>query len=297
MGLFSAIFTAVFTGVFLAISKVVITRTDPYSFALVIMGGTFFLLLIYSIYKYKIAKILQESKSHWRYLVIVGILSATLNLLSYVGMLVSSPMNAAILARSDVLFSALIGHLFLNEKILRFEWIIVGILMSGLVTVLNINNFAINTGDIFFVLSTFLIAVNAKFIKYNLSEVSGPIIALFNSFTCTVVYLLISLVFGKVGNLYSFVHTKVTIILTLMAIFISAVTFLSYYTALRFLPIWAVRTFLLLVPVVSLLIEIFAFHQRVGTNQIMGMLLICIGIIALSFEQKMRKKGINRNGN
>ncbi|MEL7565217.1 MAG: DMT family transporter [Dehalobacterium sp.] len=290
IGVLAALINALDNGFYLTISKLVIAVTSPYVFGLVNMGMTAIILAFYVFIKYGRSRIVSFGKTHWRYLILVGIIGATLNLLNFIGLSLSSALNAAILARTDVLFSALIGYLFFREALNYHDWFIIGILLIGSMLILNIDidNFRINVGDLFFILSAFLLAVNAIFIKYNLAEVPGPIIAFYNSFVHALIYLLIVLGMGNFNTMAGFSQVK---LLTAISIFLSTLTFFVYYLALRLLPVWSVRALLLLIPGINLITEIYVFKGTIVSGQIIGLILVAIGFGWFCFEQCRKSTG------
>ena len=59
-----------------------------------------------------------------------------------------------------------------------------------------------------------------------------------------------------------------------------------YYYNLRNYPVWLVKTFLLLMPLVSTLITFVLFQERMILEQYLGMAVVMAGAFGILMEQK-----------
>jgi drug/metabolite transporter (DMT)-like permease len=208
------------------------------------------------------------------------------------GLALSSPLNAGILQRSDLLFSLLIGYLLWRQRLKRLEFLGMLTMIVGIYFVLNINlhDFkAGSIGDILLLGSAFLLAVNAEIIKHRLKRVEDIYIAFFNSGICTLFFLIATV------SSHSWPIRPISLSLKgllVICIAIGVIQFFTYYKTLRELPTWLVRVLCLGIPVVALLSSASLFHQRISWGQIGGMCLLTAGIILIALVQRSASRPI-----
>ena len=64
--------------------------------------------------------------------------------------------------------------------------------------------------------------------------------------------------------------------------------YLVYYYDLRRFPVWIVKVFLLLMPIVSTLIAFVLFDERMSVNQYIGMAIVLLGALGVLLLQKRK---------
>lgn len=288
-GLVSVLVAATGNGLYLTLSKLVLASNSPVLFGFFVMGLTALVIGSYIVYKFGFKKAVEIILNYWVFLVIVGFFSSLLNFLNFAGLIYSSAINSAIINRLDVFFTALLGGIFFGERLQKNDWLAVLFMMLGVFLVLRIDfsQLTLNTGDIFFLISTFLQAVNAQFIRYKLTEVPGPIIAFCNTGICTTVYLFSSIFLGYWVQIQGFAGFRsITIICGLLFV----LQLLLYYGGLKKLPTWLARALYLVAPVVGTVSSILLLKENFYIEQLYGMLLVGIGVIIISLGQKKVKK-------
>ena len=66
--------------------------------------------------------------------------------------------------------------------------------------------------------------------------------------------------------------------------------YVVYYHNLRHYPVWLVKTFLLLMPIVSTIITFLVFHEKMVRLQYLGMGIVIVGSLGILLEQNKEKK-------
>lgn len=291
IGIINGITTAILLGLLLTFTKICMNEVSFTFFTLILMGGTNFILLIILLISGKKNVILEVGRRNYE-LYLVGIFSALLNFMGNWGLALSSPLNAGILQRSDLLFSLLIGYLLWKQKLKKLELLGMLTMIVGIFFVLNINLHDLQAGsigDVLLLASAFLLAVNAEIIKHRLDRVEDIFIAFFNSGICTLFFLIFTV------SSHSWPNRPISLSikgLLVICILISVLQFFTYYKSLRELPTWLVRVLCLGIPVVALLSSASLFHQKISLGQIGGMCLLAAGIILIASVQRSASRRI-----
>jgi drug/metabolite transporter (DMT)-like permease len=229
-------------------------------------------------------RIIGAIRSNYRNLIFVGCISATLNMLNFFGLTYSSAVNSAIISRLDVLFAAFLGGIMFGERLRRTDWVAVFFMIPAVMLVLKIDfsDIFINPGDILFIVSTFLLALNAQNIKYRLSDVPQTIIIVCNAGICTIVYFTASLILGERNLIIFFKPYTAAMLLCGLLL---ATQFVAYYNGLKQLPTWLARAYFLAVPVAGAISSLFILKVAIYPGQVYGMLLVGLGVIIISYKQ------------
>ena len=66
--------------------------------------------------------------------------------------------------------------------------------------------------------------------------------------------------------------------------------YIVYYYNLRRFPVWIVKVFLLLMPIVSTLICFLLFKEKLATMQLLGITVVLAGAFGILMEQKKKAR-------
>jgi len=287
-GIWWTLVSAIATAILITVCKVVLTNTDAFAYGFVLMTGVASTLVVYLLYTIGYKKLYQLIKKNYLYLFMVGIFGFSINSLIYVGLQLSTSINAAVLARSDVLFTALLGYIFFGEKLSKIDWFAFGVLFIGIFMVLDINfsEFGFNKGDFLLLLSVIFLSLNAVIIRYKLNSIPRSLIALANSGVCAILFFLTIIFTNRFYFVVGIFSYKV---LMIFAITLQVFIFVTYYKGLNLLPTWLVRSIYLIIPGVNLLLGMSFLHESISLMQIKGMTLITIGVLIISYGQRNQK--------
>ncbi|KJS20771.1 MAG: hypothetical protein VR72_13425 [Clostridiaceae bacterium BRH_c20a] len=287
-GIWWTLVSALCTATLITVSKVVLANTDSFAFGFVLMTGVASYLVVYLLYNFGYKKIFELIKENYLYLLVVGIFGFSINSLVYLGLQLSTSINAAVLARSDVLFTALLGYMFFGEKLSKIDWFAFGVLFIGIFMVLDMNfsEFRFNKGDFLLLLSVIFLSLNAVIIRYKLNSIPRSLIALANSGVCAILFFLTILFTNRFYFVVGIFSYKVLII---FAIILQGLIFVTYYKGLNLLPTWLVRSIYLIIPGVNLLLGMSLLNESISLMQIKGLTLIIIGVLIISYGQRNQK--------
>ncbi|MFN3691537.1 MAG: DMT family transporter [Fervidobacterium sp.] len=237
-------------------------------------------------------------------LVLIGLFGFLLDFTAFMGFRYSSASKGAVLLRSDVIFSTIIGA-FLGESVGVLEVIVILLMILGvfLVSGQQIENFTFQLGDLFFLLSALFISLNAFVIRSVQSDRRNPgsdnLIAFYNNFFTLGFFLLFSggSLRKTVYSNSSFTSTTVKnmgIYISLLGLILSSIfqflIYVFYYSSLRKYPVWLVRSILLLMPVYVSIISFIFLHEKLTLLQLLGMVIILICAFFLTQRLYRTKK-------
>lgn len=274
----NGIVSATLVGVLLSLAKICFSGMSVILFMLIVLGGTHLTLLAILLVRREGRQVLSAGKRYPE-LYLVGVLGTTLRLLQNWGLDLSSPVNAAILLRGDLLFSLIIGYLLWKQKLHRLEWAGMGTMLVGVTLALQISwqRFRVGSGGNILILgSAFLVAVNAEIIKHRLGQVENMIVAYFNSGMSLILFLSGA---AWTGELRALPRAGMLIwVLVFTSILLQVVQYRCYYRSLDELPTWLVRVVHLITPIIAMVTSAWWLHERINMAQILGMLVVAGGI-------------------
>lgn len=266
-------------------AKIAFNEVSVIFFSFIVMAATNLFFLVYLLLRGKGAAIIRVGKSY-RELYLVGLLAAALNLMGNWGLKLSSPANAGILTRGDLLFSMLIGYLLWQEKLWPVEWLGMAAMLVGISKVLKISIVNIHFGsfgDILLLGSALLLAVNAEIIKHRLNKVENIMVAYFNSGVCALFFLAWTI---TTKDIWPLPRASIsTWILIFVCTLIQVIGYPTYYRSLRDLPAWLARALCLVTPIVAILSSAWWLREKITSSQVWGMLLVTAGIIMMCWVQ------------
>lgn len=225
-------------------------------------------------------------------LFLIGILGFLLDLTGFLGLRLSTVGSGACLLKCDILFVNLISVIIYKEKFSKKEWICTFIMLFGVMLVMGIDfrHFRLGGGgDLFFVLSALFISINAFVIKSVQLDKKNPtpdnVIAYFNNGITMLLFIVTSMVLGTFSQIFELGNAPETMAALGFAGFGQTLIYVVYYYNLRRNPVWIVKIFLLLMPIVSAVLGFLLFKETMVFNQYMGAIVVLGGALGVLMEQ------------
>ena len=230
-------------------------------------------------------------------LLLIGTLGFLLDITAFIGLSLSSAASGTALLKCDVLMVNILSMIIYKQRFTWKAWACTGVMLLGVFMVMGIDftTFRVSDpGNIFFLLSAFFVSCNAFVIKSVQLDKKHPVcddvVAYYNNFV-TLLYFLITSVIMRTLPQAAIVFTDRNAALALiLAALGQTLIYVVYYHNLRHYPVWLVKTFLLLMPIVSTIITFLVFHEKMVWLQYLGMGIVIVGALGILLEQKKEKK-------
>jgi drug/metabolite transporter (DMT)-like permease len=221
----------------------------------------------------------------------MGLVALVLNLLWYNAMRWTTATNAALLFRLDLVFVLLIGTFLGLERIRLPQAGIIAFLLVGLGLFTELNKFELSNhmvGDVMVVGAAFGYAVNAFIIRRILTVMDTLAVSLYNLLASGLGFLMIALVqdeFFLLPSASAKPHAWWWIVALGLA---TAVSLPLYYAALRRMPVWKLRAWMLLAPVLVAIVEWCIWGIAISPMQLCGALMLLTGLAVLIYEERLQ---------
>jgi len=224
---------------------------------------------------------------------VIGVISFVINILWLKGLEYTSATNASLLGKTDIAFSMLFSLILLRERIHGKTLLFIGLMVVGIVFVMQVkfsDLSSLNIGDVFVIVSAMLLAFNAFLVRKVLDHTSPFKIALIN---CLVNVLGFAIVFFF-KQLHTETYAAKSIILTIIAGFVCFLFFCGYYPSLKIFPLWKVRALALLIPIFTVVGDLFFLHEKLTLSQLGGIGLVLLGVLGIILYEKKKSEKIQR---
>ena len=206
----------------------------------------------------------------------------------YIGLSNTSGTKGAILASTTTFFSVVIAHFFYEEDKLSFRRI-VGIVIGFMgVVIVNMNGGKIQggftlTGDGFVIMSSLASSVAGIYTKKIANDISIFLISGYQLFIGSIFLILT----GFLGGARGFAFSPKGSALLLYLGFISAAAFSIWALLLKYNAVGKVTIYKFSIPLFGVFLSYVFLKERVGgTNVIMAIILVIVGIIMINIEPK-----------
>lgn len=235
-------------------------------------------------------------------LFLIGILGFSLDITAFLGLQLSTATNAAILLKSDVLFTNLISIMIFKRKFSKADWCLTAMILLGTLFVIDIDfsNFQLNgIGDLFFILSALFVALNGFIIKSVQTDkrvkVKDTTVAFYNNLITFIIFLFIFLLFERKLPIQTIENNAVLIFSLIYTGIMQTAIYILYYYNLRILPVWIVRITLLIMPVFASLIGFFLLGETLKAIQILGMIVVLLSTMGIILLQHKKRNELQKN--
>ena len=222
------------------------------------------------------------------WLLLMGALSAVINLCWFAGMKWTTATNATLLFRADVLFVLLIGAVLGLERLTAAAWAVVPLMLLGFALLMEVQTLDWGghaRGDLLIIISALGLAVNAFVIRHILRSMDGEAVALYNHAFSGLAFAILMFVEGPRIPQAALAHPAQWIWIVAVGV-IAAVSLPLYYAALRRLAVWKLRVLMLLSPPLGAFAEWVFWGATLNPGQWVGAAFLLAGAAALVLGER-----------
>ncbi|MDF2987667.1 MAG: DMT(drug/metabolite transporter) superfamily permease [Eubacterium sp.] len=281
-------------GCYYVASQKAVSEMSVFTVGIVIRFITMLLLTAIMIKRHEI-KLLVKTKGILLRLIIIGVLGFSLDLTAFIGLSLSHAGAGTALLKCDIIFVNLMSVIIYKEKFTKLDWTYTFIMLFGVLMVMGIDfsKFKIgNRADIFFILSALFVSINAFVIKsvqlHKKNPAADNVVAFYNNFITMILFIVTSVIMGTIGQLGLLAVNRPLLIAALAAGLGQTFIYIVYYYNLRRYPVWIVKVFLLLMPIVATIVAFLLFGDVMVTGQYIGMAIVLAGAFGILIEQKKK---------
>lgn len=223
---------------------------------------------------------LWPKRTPWAWLLTFGLTAVMLFYFRTVGVALTGPTTAALVTRFEIVLVLIYSAVFLTEKPTLLGWVGSAALALGMLAALDWQSAeaVVRLAGVAAALACAAgIAINAIIIRLHLNRVRDELIALGNVTTQSLVLPLFVLFAGQMGAVAQAVAEPRQLVLLVLGGACIPAMLVTYYFAMKRIPMWSCRLLNLVTPVVALLLDHFWLHSRIGGGQIMGLALVMGG--------------------
>lgn len=246
--------------------------------------------------------LLIKTKRVMHLLILIGVFGFGLDITAFIGMKMTTVSNASLLLKLDVLFANLITVLIYRQKLTFINWFSTIITLIGVMIVLKVDilHFRFTgIGDLLLILSSLIVTVNAFLIKslqnHKSGEIQSEVIAYYNNFVTLILFTIVLVGSGQYTDVVKIIDQPSVLFPLTVAGFGQTSIYIVYYYLLKRMPIWTVKLFLLLIPVLSTIFGYFILNEAIEVSQIIGMILVICGAWLTLIEQ-YKKSHLKHDG-
>ncbi len=293
----SLLILPVIWGCYYVASNLAVAEMSVFSVGIVIRLVTLLLLTVIMGVRGQLSQLLRV-RFVWKKLLLIGLLGFLLDTTAFLGLTFCPAGIGTVLLKTDVIFVNLISLIFYHYHFRARDWVLTFTMLLGIVMVLGIDFGSVEIGglgNLFFIASALFVSINAFVIKSAQHDAKNPVsdnvVAYYNNMVTLLLFTAAAAVKGDLEQL-ALMRGNAGLTAALLAASLGqTLIYLFYYYDLRRFPVWIVKVFLLLVPVVTALISYFLFGEELGWLQLAGMAVVlgCAGgIVAGQRENKQR---------
>lgn len=230
-------------------------------------------------------------------LLLIGVLGFLLDITAFIGLSLSPAGSGTALLKIDIIFINLISMIIYKTKFKKMDWLCSLIMLFGVFMVMGVDfkNFSFgDVGNIFFILSALFVSINAFVIKSVQLDEKNPaadnVIAFYNNFVTMILFIGAAFIHNDLVLLPKLTQDTGLLIAALCAGLGQTGIYLVYYYDLRRFPVWIVKVFLLLMPIVSTIVSFILFGDTMQPNQLIGMFIVLAGAFGILIMQKKKSE-------
>ncbi len=238
----------------------------------------------------------QERNALFLFGVLTGILSP---LLWFMGLSMTSSVNAQILSRADlpILFALSVG--ILGEASTRRHWCAMGALLVGFILVslhVDTAEFRFGMGDVLVLLSATGYAVGIFTVKRSIAHLPPELLIGSRSIAALAIFFAVS-PFQEQTFVQALVALPMNMIWVVLAYgflgkFLAIYTF---YMAVEELPSRSVIAWDSFSMVAGMAVSVVALHEGIGVEQVAGALLVLLGVLGLQHAPSEARTAVTRS--
>jgi drug/metabolite transporter (DMT)-like permease len=228
-------------------------------------------------------------------LLMIGCMGFLLDFTAFIGLQLSPAGSGTALLKCDIIFVSLISMIIYKTRFTKIDWILTLVMLFGVFMVMGVDfrNLQLgNAGSIFFILSALFVSINAFIIKSVQLDKDNPVcddvVAYYNNIVTMILFIIAAAVSGTIGQLADLQTDRYLLMVSLLAGLGQTGIYLVYYYDLRRFPVWIVKVFLLLMPIVSAIETFLIFHEHMVSGQYIGMVIVLAGALGILLEQNRK---------
>ena len=285
---------AVIWGCYYVATQQSVAKMSVFSVGVVVRFITMVLLLILMVSKKEVSSLLKVKKT-WPRLLLIGVLGYSLDLTAFLGLSYASAGIGTAILKCDIIFINLLSVIFYKERFTKKDWTFSLLMLFGVFLIMDIDFGSLelaNKGNIFFVLSALFVSINAFVIKSVQTDKENPVqdnvVAFYNNFITMILFLISTVVMGTTGQIAGIGSDRGLLLALSCAGIGQTLVYVVYYYNLRNNPVWIVKVFLLLMPIVSMLVSLLLFGTTIKAIQCIGVGIVLLGALGILLEQKKK---------
>jgi drug/metabolite transporter (DMT)-like permease len=224
------------------------------------------------------------------WLLLMGVVAIAVNLLWYNAMRWTTATNAALLFRLDLVFVVLIGTWLGLEKIHWTQGLLLLIMLFGLAVFLEVYHFDLSghlVGDVMVVGAACSYAINAFVIRRILVTMDELAVSFYNLLFSGLGFAALAWLRGEYATL-SQIGASGQAWAWIAALGVATTLSLPlYYAALRRMPVWRLRAWMLLAPPLVAAVEWPVWGFKTSPLQLCGAVIMLAGLAVLIHLERM----------
>lgn len=297
LGTILAVFTAVISGISIPLNKVFVVDMEPAVFTALralIIGLIF---LAFAGWQSRRSKN-PFKKVPWKYLIAIGIIGGGLAFLLYFsGLQLTTSSRAAFLHKTLPIYTSVLAFIFLKEKVSRRQSLGLLAMLAGTFLLVygqvDPSQFWMNPqlGDMLVLAATMLWGVENVLAKYALiKDESSFVVSFARMFIGSLFLFAAVLALGKTGALLSLSAGQTVNVLISTGLLFGYV--FCYYWSIKLINVSKASILLLLAPVITLFIGVYAFGEPLPLFQRIGSVLVLLGAFVVAKERNVLNSGL-----
>ncbi len=290
LGYFLALVTMFIYGMYPVVSHYLVSDIDP-----IFLIGIVSIVASIPFLLYLIPRNKQKDLFSIRFrklFIEIALLAAAANALFFIGTKMTSGLNTSLLLQVEPIYSVILAFIFLGEKIKKREILSIIVMVIGAVVVAYKGGQGLNIGDIFIIITPLLYQAYHMRAKQIMTQGgSANMVAAGRLLYGGIILLFIALVVHPESILILTNVTKVWKML-LFGLLLS-LNFFTWYQAVKLMPLSRASAFIPLSVSVSFLGSVFLLKEMPTSQHYVGLILILIGLIGLTWIHFKREKTQN----
>lgn len=288
-GILLVLLTAIISGVSIFLNSFGVKGINPYLFtgAKNLIVGVFLLSTILLLGNFKELKAL--SLKDWRNLGFIGLIGGSIPfLLFFKGLQLATPAQGSFVHKTMVIWILLLSVFLLKEKL--DKKIVIGtlLLLVGNFLLLKLTSFEFTIGIALIFLATLFWSSEIILSKYILKKLSGNVVAFGRMFFGSLFILIFLMATNQLSLVATITTSQITWILITSAFLIGYV--MTFYNGLKLVKASTAVAVLSLGAVITTLLNIVFLDKIISLSQVIGILLLVVGVITFSISTQTLKK-------
>jgi len=270
--------TAIISGFSIFINKFGVKFTNPYVFTFLKNSVVFVFLfgLILLLNEYKQFK--QLKKKDWAKLITIGFIGGSVPfLLFFKGLQLTSAASGAFIHKTMFIWVALLGLIFLKEKLDKRMFIVAVLLLAGNLLLVKLSSFSVGRGELLIFGATLFWSIETILSKNALKNLDGKTVAFGRMFFGSLFILIFLVATRNFTPVLELSFTQVGWVLV-TSLFLFGYVY-TWYNGLKFVSSTTATCVLLLGSPVTTLLN-FIYTGVISLVQVAGIMTIILGIIA-----------------